>query len=173
MGPGADCRGGGGRRHRPRLALYGRDRGPDGDRTFEQRSPRLHRLLENKYYVDEIYDRLIVRPLHFLAKFFWKGIDMLVIDGAINLGAALTEVAGEVGRFSTTGNVRNYALYFFAGVIVLFVWLILCEAERTENANVVIPSVSEGSGRGAVRQTPRARNVFAPPFPQIPRSRSG
>ncbi len=60
-----------------------------------------------------------------LSAFFWKGIDMLVIDGAVNTGAATAEVAGEVGRFTTTGNVRNYALYFFAGVIILFVWLIL------------------------------------------------
>jgi NADH-quinone oxidoreductase subunit L len=105
--------------------VYGRDRGLAGDRTFEQRSPGLHRLLENKYYVDELYDRIIVKPLAALAMFFWKVIDMVMIDGAVNTGAATVEVAGEVGRFSTTGNVRNYALYFFAGVIVLFVWLIL------------------------------------------------
>ncbi|HKH45377.1 MAG TPA: NADH-quinone oxidoreductase subunit L [Thermoanaerobaculia bacterium] len=105
--------------------VYGRDRGLAGDQTFEQRFPAVHRLLENKYYVDEIYDRFIVRPLAALSAFFWKGIDMLVIDGAVNTGASTVEVAGEVGRFSTTGNVRNYALYFFAGVIVLFVWLIL------------------------------------------------
>jgi NADH-quinone oxidoreductase subunit L len=106
-------------------SIYGRDRGLGADATFEQRWPTLHRLLENKYYVDELYDKIIVRPLVALSTFFWKGIDMLVIDGAVNTGASTVEVAGEVGRFSTTGNVRNYALYFFAGVIVLFVWLIL------------------------------------------------
>jgi len=105
--------------------VYGRDRGLAGDQTFEQRWPAFHRLLENKYYVDELYDRIIVRPLAALATFFWKGVDTMIIDGAVNAGATATEVAGEVGRFSTTGNVRNYALYFFAGVIVLFVWLIL------------------------------------------------
>ncbi len=126
--------------------VYGHDRGLAGDRTFEQSFPALHRLLEsfpalyrllensfralhrlleNKYWVDEIYDRLIVRPLAMLSTFFWKGVDMLLIDGAVNTGAAATDLAGEVGKFSTTGNVRNYALYFFAGVIVLFVWLIL------------------------------------------------
>lgn len=106
-------------------SIYGRDRGLATDRTFEQRWPALHRLLENKYYVDEIYDRIIVRPLAMLSAFFWKGIDMLVIDGAVNTGAAATDLAGEVGKLSTTGNVRNYALYFFTGVIILFVWLIL------------------------------------------------
>jgi NADH-quinone oxidoreductase subunit L len=106
-------------------SIYGGDRGLAADRSFVQRFPALHRLLENKYYVDELYDRIVVGPLAALSAFFWKGIDMLVIDGAVNSGAATAEVAGEVGRFSTTGNVRNYALYFFMGVIVLFVWLIL------------------------------------------------
>jgi NADH-quinone oxidoreductase subunit L len=106
-------------------SIYGRDRGLAADRSFVQRFPALHRVLENKYYVDEIYDRIIIGPLVALSTFFWKGIDMLVIDGAINTGAATAEVAGEVSRFSTTGNVRHYALYFFAGIIVLFIWLIL------------------------------------------------
>jgi NADH-quinone oxidoreductase subunit L len=106
-------------------SIYGGARGLAADRSFVQRFPALHRVLENKYYVDEIYDRVIIGPLAALSAFFWEGIDMRVIDGAVNTGAATAEVAGEVSRFSTTGNVRNYALYFFAGIIVLFIWLIL------------------------------------------------
>jgi len=93
--------------------------------SWVSRFPAVHRLLVNKYYVDEIYDRLIVRPLAALSRGFWKVVDSILIDGAINAGAWLTELTGEVGRLSTTGNVRNYALYFFLGVIVLFGWLIL------------------------------------------------
>ncbi len=58
-----------------------------------------------------------------ISRFFWKVVDTFVIDGAINAGAFLTELTGDVGRFSTTGNVRNYALYFFLGVILLFWWI--------------------------------------------------
>jgi NADH-quinone oxidoreductase subunit L len=105
--------------------VYGGDRGTAGDQTFERRFPAIHRLLANKYYVDELYDRAIVRPLAALSRLFWKGVDTLLIDGAINTGASTARVAGEVGRFTTTGNVRNYALYFFLGVILLFLWLIL------------------------------------------------
>jgi NADH-quinone oxidoreductase subunit L len=94
-------------------------------RTWADRFPAIHRLLVNKYYVDEIYDRLIVRPLAALSTFFWKGVDNLFIDGSIKAGAWLTELTGEVGRLSTTGNVRNYALYFFLGVIALFAWLLI------------------------------------------------
>ncbi|HEX3126439.1 MAG TPA: NADH-quinone oxidoreductase subunit L [Thermoanaerobaculia bacterium] len=93
--------------------------------SWVARFPWAHRFLVNKYYVDEIYDRLIVRPLAALSRGFWKIVDSILIDGAINAGAWLTELTGEVGRLSTTGNVRNYALYFFLGVIVLFGWLIL------------------------------------------------
>ena len=51
-------------------------------------------------------------------------VDQAVIDGAINVGAFLTELTGDVGRFTTTGNVRNYALYFFLGVVVMFWWIV-------------------------------------------------
>ena len=102
---------------------FGGSRGLDSERSWIARFTALHRLLANKWYVDEIYDRLIVRPLAALARFCWKAVDTFVIDGAVNAGAFLTELTGDVGRFTTTGNVRNYALYFFLGVILLFWWV--------------------------------------------------
>jgi NADH-quinone oxidoreductase subunit L len=104
-------------------AVYGGDLGLAKEETWAERFPALHRLLANKYYVDEIYDALIVKPLRALARFSWKVVDTFLIDGAINAGAFLVELTGDVGRFTTTGNVRNYALYFFLGVIVLFWWI--------------------------------------------------
>ena len=103
---------------------YGGDLGLAKGRVWAERYPGLHRLLVNKYYVDELYDRLIVRPLAWLSRMLWKAVDTFVIDGAVNAGAFLTELTGDVGRFSTTGNVRNYALYFFLGVILLFWWIV-------------------------------------------------
>lgn len=105
-------------------AFYGGDKGLANGRTWAERFPAVHRLLVNKFYVDEIYDFLIVRPLAALSRVFWKFVDAIVIDGAINVGAFLTELTGDVGRFTTTGNVRNYALYFFLGVVVLFWWIV-------------------------------------------------
>ncbi|HEV2855729.1 MAG TPA: NADH-quinone oxidoreductase subunit L [Thermoanaerobaculia bacterium] len=107
-------------------SIYGGDVGEKGlakGRAWAQRFPGLHRLLENKYYVDEIYGAVIVRPLAALSRFFWKVVDTFVIDGAVGAGAFLTELTGDVTRFTTTGNVRNYALYFFVGVILLFWWI--------------------------------------------------
>ncbi|HEY3571067.1 MAG TPA: NADH-quinone oxidoreductase subunit L [Thermoanaerobaculia bacterium] len=104
-------------------ANYGGDKGLARGQHWAARLPVLHRLLLNKWYVDEVYDVLVVRPLAAVSRFFWKVVDTFVIDGAINAGAFLTELTGDVGRFSTTGNVRNYALYFFLGVILLFWWI--------------------------------------------------
>jgi NADH-quinone oxidoreductase subunit L len=104
-------------------AFYGGDKGTATGRTWAERFPFVHRLLVNKYYVDEIYDALIVRPLASISRLFWKVVDTFFIDGAVNAGAFVTELTGDVGRFSTTGNVRNYALYFFLGVILLFGWI--------------------------------------------------
>ncbi len=104
--------------------LWGGSRGTASDEALARRQPRIYRLVENKYYVDEIYDRFVVRPLRALARFCWKVIDSVFIDGGLHVLAFLTELAGDLGRFTTTGNVRQYALYFFAGVLVLFWWMI-------------------------------------------------
>ncbi|HEV8582916.1 MAG TPA: NADH-quinone oxidoreductase subunit L [Thermoanaerobaculia bacterium] len=103
---------------------YGRDAGLEKGGAWAQRFPAVHRLLVNKYYVDEIYDRLIVKPLAALSRGFWKIVDTLLIDTLIVNGSAfVAELVGSVGRLSTTGNIRTYSLYFFLGVIVLFWWL--------------------------------------------------
>jgi len=47
--------------------------------------PGVHRLLLNKYYVDEIYDATIIQPIKRTSEtVLWKGIDAGVIDGAVN-----------------------------------------------------------------------------------------
>jgi NADH-quinone oxidoreductase subunit L len=104
--------------------LWGSGRGTAYDEALARRFPRLYHLVENKYFVDEIYDRLVVRPLRATARFCWKVIDSVFIDGGLHVVAFVTELAGDLGRFSTTGNVRQYALYFFAGVLALFWWMI-------------------------------------------------
>ena len=50
-------------------------------RALAERFPTLYATVANKYYVDEAYDRALVRPFAGLARFSWKGIDTVVIDG--------------------------------------------------------------------------------------------
>ena len=104
-------------------SIYGGAGGAERGLAFEERYPTLHRLLANKWYVDELYDAIVVRPLHGLSWVFYRVVDVLVVDGSIRAGAAVTRAGGDLGSLTTTGNVRNYALYFFLGVLVLFWWI--------------------------------------------------
>ena len=85
-------------------------------------APGLARTLENKWYVDEIYDATVVRPLERISTFLWRGIDA-VIDGLLALLGYIVAACGDLLRFLQTGNVRNYALMFFAGVVI-FIWVL-------------------------------------------------
>ena len=55
------------------------------------------------------------RPSGRSGTFLWRGFDALVIDGIVNASAFLVELSGDLLRFFTTGNVRNYALGFTLG----------------------------------------------------------
>lgn len=84
----------------------------------------LRRPAENKWYVDELYDILIVRPLQSIAGWFTDFFDPKVIDGAVNgVGGVLNE-AGETVRKLQNGAIPAYALSILAGVVaVLFYFL--------------------------------------------------
>jgi NADH-quinone oxidoreductase subunit L len=94
-------------------------------RALAERFPALYATVANKYYVDEAYDRALVRPLAGLARFSWKGIDTVVIDGTLNASAFFTEIAGDLLRFLQTGNVRNYGLLVLVGALGAAAWLLL------------------------------------------------
>ena len=104
------------------MRLY-RDRGTASDVAFENRSPGLARAIENKWYVDELYGATIVRPLAGISRFFWKGVDAL-IDGIAAMLGYVVRGFGEIMRFFQTGNVRNYALMFFIGVLVFVAFFV-------------------------------------------------
>ncbi len=85
---------------------------------------RLHALLLNAYYVDRIYDALIVRPLYAFSVFLARGVDLGVLDGVVNgLGRAVVGSAQRLRRIQT-GYVVNYALTMLLGVVVLIGFLL-------------------------------------------------
>jgi NADH-quinone oxidoreductase subunit L len=80
----------------------------------------LHRVLENKYYVDEIYDATIVGPIHIASRQgLWKVIDVRVIDGAVNGVGTAVDGASALLRRVQTGSVRTYAASLFFGVVAV------------------------------------------------------
>ncbi|MGD9903235.1 MAG: NADH-quinone oxidoreductase subunit L [Vicinamibacterales bacterium] len=80
----------------------------------------LHRLLLNKYYVDEIYDAAIVHPIQRAStEGLWKGLDVRIVDGAVNLAGYLVAGVSAVLRLLQTGSVRSYAASTFVGVVLV------------------------------------------------------
>ena len=86
--------------------------------------PGLYSLVADKFRIDELYDFLFVRPFEWIARFLWKVVDVLIIDGVLNAGAFLIELTGDFLRFLQTGNVRNYALSFLIGLVALLLLVV-------------------------------------------------
>jgi NADH-quinone oxidoreductase subunit L len=101
--------------------LYG---GPPG-RAERLRAalPGLHRWLSGKYFVDELYDRLIDRPLVWASdRVFLRFSDRGVLDGTLNgLAAAGRGGAGLLGRLQT-GSLHLYAWFVLLGIVGALVW---------------------------------------------------
>ena len=86
----------------------------------------LYLFLLNKWYFDELYDWIFVRPAKWLGGFLWKRGDGAVIDGSINgvamgLIPMLTRLAGR----AQSGYVFHYAFAMVLGVVALITWLTL------------------------------------------------
>jgi NADH-quinone oxidoreductase subunit L len=95
-------------RHRPDPAAVTRASGP------------IYRLLVNKYYVDELYDRRFVDAARGLFGALWA-FDVHVIDGIANVIGRLASLGGQSARRLQTGVVGNYALTIVAGLLVMLV----------------------------------------------------
>jgi NADH-quinone oxidoreductase subunit L len=129
------------------LALTMYNRRKELPAAFVARFPRLHRWVLNKYYVDEIYQKVFVDNLlrlnNFLAAFDLKVVDGLVnfsglvvritskvsgffdngfVDGLVNLTAETVRAAGAQLRRAQTGRIQNYLYVAMAGVVVMMIW---------------------------------------------------
>jgi len=86
-----------------------------------------YKLLSGKYFVDELYAAVIVRPLVWISdKVLWRVVDEGVIDGTVNAVARVSEEAGDKLRYASTGNIRTYAAWILVGAVVftsLLLWM--------------------------------------------------
>jgi NADH-quinone oxidoreductase subunit L len=85
----------------------------------------VHRLLLNKYYVDEFYDAAIVQPIKTVStQGLWQGMDVRVVDGAVN-GAGYVVSAFSAGlRLLQTGSVKSYAAGTLLGAVAILAYYI-------------------------------------------------
>jgi NADH-quinone oxidoreductase subunit L len=81
---------------------------------------KLPRILEQKYYVDEIYDAALIHPIEAGSREgLWKIFDIGVIDGILHgLGDAVTET-GKLARYLQAGFLRGYAAIILAGALIM------------------------------------------------------
>jgi NADH-quinone oxidoreductase subunit L len=91
---------------------------PDIPKRMTQSAHALYLLLLNKYYVDEIYAALIVRPLLWIStNVLWHVVDEGLIDGTVNGTATVARESGSQARKLQSGNTRSYAAWVILGAV--------------------------------------------------------
>ncbi len=100
------------------------NRSEDSD-SMEKSLGGIHTLIYNKYYVDELYDKVFITPTVKISVLLWKKFDVLIIDGFVNGSAWLVgQLSGAVRKLQT-GMIRSYAFVFLTGVIFVVGYLLL------------------------------------------------
>jgi NADH-quinone oxidoreductase subunit L len=92
---------------------------PDIPHNLVARFPWLYKLLYNKYYMDEIYNAAFVNSMIKGSELVYKNFDLKVIDGALNGSAKSMNFFGKLLSYLQTGLIKDYALVFLLGALIL------------------------------------------------------
>ncbi len=131
-------------------ALYYR-RGPEGAARVAQALGPLRRAAEDKFYVDEIYDFLLLRPFRYLCGVLYNFFDKVVIDLILVNGSAfVVATTGRIARAWQNGDVQRYLWAMVIG-LALMVGFATCfrpgvEVVQTGSRAVLIAEVGAGPG---------------------------
>ena len=90
----------------------------------KQSHATIHRILENKWYVDEFFEATIVRPIQRLCGFLWKRIDVGVIDRLVLGFGRVSERSGQTARLAQTGSIQFYAVMIVFGFLLTVGYLV-------------------------------------------------
>jgi NADH-quinone oxidoreductase subunit L len=86
----------------------------------------IYNTLLHKYYVDEIYDTLVVKPLLWISRnVLWQTVDVRVIDATVNGVAEGATGIGDGVRHTQSGNTRSYAVWVVIGALVIIAIIFL------------------------------------------------
>ncbi|ERM00325.1 NADH:ubiquinone oxidoreductase subunit L [Brucella intermedia 229E] len=101
-------------------------RSPETPKELAARHRGLYQFLLNKWYFDELYDFLFVRPARWLGRVFWKGGDGWLIDGfgPDGVSARVLDVTNRVVKMQS-GYLYHYAFAMLIGVAALVTWMML------------------------------------------------
>ncbi len=89
-------------------------------RAITERLPFLYNFSLNKWYFDELYDRVFIRGTRLVAREALE-VDQRIVDGIVNFAGLMTMLSGEVLKYVETGKAQFYALVLFASAIVIVV----------------------------------------------------
>jgi len=96
---------------------------PDLPGALAKRNPGLYQFLLNKWYFDEVYDFLFVRPAKRLGHFLWKRVDGSIIDGTINgIAMGFIPFLTRAASKAQSGYLFHYAFAMILGVVAIITW---------------------------------------------------
>jgi NADH-quinone oxidoreductase subunit L len=96
---------------------------PELEEALKTRFRRLHRILWEKYRLDEFYQALFIKPGYWLFGLLWRTFDEEFIDkGLVEGTGRATFRLSEIARPFQNGYIRTYAVYMLLGIVVLL-WL--------------------------------------------------
>jgi len=96
---------------------------PHLPRQLAESQPLLYRFLLNKWYFDELYDVIFVRPAKAIGRFLWKKGDGMVIDGLGPDGVSARVIDGSaIAVRLQTGYLYHYAFAMLIGLAVILTW---------------------------------------------------
>jgi NADH-quinone oxidoreductase subunit L len=99
-------------------------RKPAAADALAARWPNLHKVLVNKYFVDEAYDAAIVQPVvNGSRELLWKAVDAAMIDGTVNGVGKTIQGWGTILKNLQNGLVRNYAAWILLGAVLLLFYV--------------------------------------------------
>jgi NADH-quinone oxidoreductase subunit L len=87
----------------------------------EGKEAGIQKVLYNKYYIDELYDSIVVKPLKALSGFSSRVLDNVVVDGIVNGVGKGVEAGSKVLRYSQSGSISTYLFAMVIGIILLLI----------------------------------------------------
>ena len=92
-----------------------------GDQAAQEKSSALSSFLENKWFVDELYEKLISKPLLLLSAMMSRFVEIRMIDGFVNGVGRLVQFGGRQLRWLQSGQVGTYVLLMTIGMLILLI----------------------------------------------------
>jgi NADH-quinone oxidoreductase subunit L len=98
--------------------------GLGGDTIIQKRLGKFYKYMQDKFYVDELYQKAIIDPFVFTGRSVIMAFDKWVIDGIVNGMGSLVLFLGDTLKMLQTGSVGNYAMMIMVGVVAILSYLI-------------------------------------------------